>query len=376
MKKIFAAAVCLVGLSLITFAGCKGCSDNPEPEPPVEAELTYKYYAADEVLEIGYDNERISSSAPFYTVTGGNVESAVIPAEYDDGQNGKYKVLAIEDNAFYMGGLKTVDLSNAANLTFIGSFAFADTDLAGQITLPDSVELIGGSAFKATDITSVTLGKSLKKIEQNAFALCSELDVSLFIPDALTEIGESAFMQSGINGLTVSSSSLLETIGDYAFNDCAIMGDILIPETVKSIGKYAFTSTSLEKIFFLSKKAVTVGTQAFPAETGLTFISKNGLDACKKEKCWKAFESKTTLNALPVCSVTVGDTENGEVIAMPDTVNKFDKLTLILKPATGYEPNVIEINGQVVTPDKTDGQYLIEITVTEDIVVEATFKVV
>ena len=68
--------------------------------------------------------------------------------------------------------------------------------------------------------------------------------------DGITEIGDYAFCSYGMSGVKLPST--LEKIGDYAFSGCSFAnsGNVVLPDTVTSIGKGTFERTNISKIDF------------------------------------------------------------------------------------------------------------------------------
>ena len=94
----------------------------------------------------------------------------------------------------------TLDLSNC-NFTTVtsGAFECAGSDTVGNrgivgITLPDTVTLIGSSAFYDSHVTSITLPSSLTTIMEYAF--CYSKFTSVTIPDNVSTIWITSFMDS------------------------------------------------------------------------------------------------------------------------------------------------------------------------------------
>lgn len=123
---------------------------------------------------------------------------------------------AFRDNTF----IASVDFSNATHLETIGVYAFSGcTNLAGEVTLPQSLTSLGYYAFQncplltAVDATSqittvplwcfaqcnalttVTLPDTLVEIDSAAFAFCPNLTY-VNIPASVTNIDETAFYNS------------------------------------------------------------------------------------------------------------------------------------------------------------------------------------
>ena len=83
------------------------------------------------------------------------------------------------------------------------------TGAGGDVTIPDSVTSIGGSAFyDCFSLTSVTIPDSVTSIGDCAFYGCTSL-TSVTIPDSVTSISDSGF--SGCKRLTIRGKS-----GSYA----------------------------------------------------------------------------------------------------------------------------------------------------------------
>ena len=197
-----------------------------------------------------------------------------IPAQafYDSNITGNLvipnTVTTIDNEAFfgceYLNG--TLTLSNS--LTSIGNKAFiACSGLTGELTIPNSVKTIGKWAFcNCSGFTGkLTLSNSVTTIEENAFYNCSRLTGDLTIPSSVKNIGSSAFWNcSGFKGdLTIPNS--VTTIGGVAFSGCSgLTGDLTIPSSVTTIGNAAFYNCSgLTGDLLLPKSLEVIGTSAF-----------------------------------------------------------------------------------------------------------------
>lgn len=111
----------------------------------------------------------------------------------------------------------------------------------------------------------------------------------IVIPNSVTSIGEAVFL--GCNSLSkVTLSNGLTTIGAGLFNGCTSLQSIVIPNTVTSIGDYAFAYCDLNSIY-IPHSVKTVGKEAFTNNTemtvlmfgaGLTKIGDKAFDGCDK----------------------------------------------------------------------------------------------
>lgn len=96
-----------------------------------------------------------------------------------------------------------------------------------NITVPYEVDGIPVKGFKASvfagsDIESISIPKSVKKIPNGAFMDCENLKKCV-IPDSI------------------------ETIGKYAFSGCGALDNVKIPENIRSVGSYAFSECTALK---------------------------------------------------------------------------------------------------------------------------------
>lgn len=85
-------------------------------------------------------------------------------------------------------------------------------------------------------------GRSVTKIEDDAFSYCSSL-TSITIPNTVTSIGDNAFMGcSSLTSITIHNN--VTSIGYGAFSYCSSLTSIKIPNSVSSIDGNAFAYCS------------------------------------------------------------------------------------------------------------------------------------
>lgn len=123
--------------------------------------------------------------------------------------------------------------SSASDFVMEGSTLVKYRGTEKNVSVPDTVEVIGESAFEdKTHIELVVLPNSVKRIEAYAFWGCDNLD-TVVLGRGLTEVGDYAFAGcKGLEQMTIPAN--VTSIGIQAFGDCVNMKDISIPiETVK-----------------------------------------------------------------------------------------------------------------------------------------------
>ena len=153
---------------------------------------------------------------------------------------------AIHDSTFEgCTSLETVVVSDT--LESIGKKAFYGTPIT-EIALPATLTKIGTSAFEnCTKLTTVTfdpansmteLGTSLTAAD-NIFKNTTSLE-SITLPTSLEMIGGHVFENSGIASVNLGKLTELTEIGNYAFANCDNLEAVVVPTEVYHVGDYAF----------------------------------------------------------------------------------------------------------------------------------------
>ena len=201
----------------------------------------------------------------------------------------------IAGDAFYnCSGLTFITIPNS--VTAIGSWAFEGCSGLTSVTIPNSVTSIGSYAFyECSGLKSVTIPNSVTSIGSDAFDGCSSLkkvivpDIAawcnisfgnyyanplfyakhifsdenteitdLVIPNSVTSIGYSAFYNcSSLTSVTIPNS--VTSIGIAAFSGCSGLTSVTIPNSVTSIGNGAFNFCSgLTEIYSYIKEPFAI----------------------------------------------------------------------------------------------------------------------
>lgn len=133
---------------------------------------------------------------------------------------------------------------------------------------------------------------SVTKIGDYAFEGCAYL-YEISIPDCVTSIGDYAFKDC-TNITEISIPDSVTTIGNYAFYSCNLL-NLNIADGVKNIGNYAFRYCSKLTQITLPESVKSIGSYAFSNCTSLTTIS---IPASVETIGSSAFENCTNLSEI------------------------------------------------------------------------------
>jgi len=123
----------------------------------------------------------------------------------------------------------------------IGAYAFYGAKNLKHITLSVNLESVGDHAFSGSGLLQVILPDDLTYIGSFAFADAASLGiVSLSEASKLQEIGEGAFRNCTALTKIGTLCDSLTTIGRYAFAGLTSLTEIFIPASVVNMGAYAF----------------------------------------------------------------------------------------------------------------------------------------
>ncbi len=222
-----------------------------------------------------------------------NVQLPFSSDEEGNSMNWLYNSYANIEKVTILGGWKIPDnaYSNCKNLkeiilpdtiTEIGSYAFKGCANLTQITLPESLENIGGYAFQnCTGLTEFTVPKNVVKIGSSMLNGCSAL-TKVTLPFAGLNLqnaeDEETNNDSTIKNIFYSLPETLKTIEitggskipATAFEEMSTIENIILPNTITSIGESAFKGCSAVTSFTIPKTVTSISNTAFYGCSGLT----------------------------------------------------------------------------------------------------------
>ncbi len=270
------------------------------------------------------------------------------------------------------------------NVTVIDDSAFYGCSSLENITLPESLRIIGTSAFKNTALKEITIPYGVSTIRSGAFSFCTQLekidcpnnalyktydgilykedgtksivcypaakkDAEFTIDETVEDIMPLAF--SGCQNLKkvdfqafmyilpreafAECESLVEiniesiiVIDDSAFRSCCNLETVGFGEDLISIGSSAFSETKLKQVT-ISDSVQTVGSEAFRNCSDLELVVFS--EHCSAEVSICAFVESFNMNAISLEGVNV-NLSNGSL----DIGDSSHKVVLTVAVPKGY----------------------------------------
>ncbi len=201
--------------------------------------------------------------------------------------NGRVQTVYIEDGiteisgtAFGVSGLQSISFSDS--VTSIEKGAFHGCKQLQSIVIPDSVKSIGESAFAGClDLQSITIGSGVTSIAFEAFCTCPNLR-SIVIADGnpiyhsqnncLIETAKKTLVL-GCQNSVIPNDGSVTAIYSKAFENCSNLTDIVIPDTIRSIGENAFTSCTGLSHITIPESIIAIAPETFSGCTNLQSIT-------------------------------------------------------------------------------------------------------
>ena len=194
-------------------------------------------------------------------------------------------------NHLYVNDVEVTNLVIPEGVTSIGNYAFQACYRLTSVTIPNSVTSIGNSAFYlvanivyngaatgspwgARSVNGYVEGNLVYSdaAKTNLLACFSAANGDIVIPNTVKSIGERAFY--GCYSLTsVTIPNSVTSIGDYAFYGCSGLTSITIPNSVTSIGEGAFYDCYSLTSVTIGNSVTSIGEGAFLGCSGLTSIT-------------------------------------------------------------------------------------------------------
>lgn len=208
------------------------------------------YYTLSDVTDSTYtmvyystiETERYDRKINEYILKPDGSSELIVGSETGETYKGYLK---IRDNVLVSCYKKAKEITIPNEITEIAEYAFKDCYHLTNVTLPDSITVIGEGAFARTGLTSIIIPDSVVEIPDYAFEECEQL-TQITLPKSISIIGDSAFRNTGLTSLIIPDSVI--EISDYAFEDCEHLTQITLPKSINKIGNSVFENTGLTSV--------------------------------------------------------------------------------------------------------------------------------
>ncbi|MGN0442472.1 MAG: leucine-rich repeat protein [Acutalibacteraceae bacterium] len=301
-----------------------------------------EYVSGEETSDFGYSE--LDDGTLYINEYNGSGEEVVIPSEIDGKRVTKIGTALFLNNK----EIKSAVISDG--IPEIGGEAFGNCTNLADVSIPDSVAVIGFNAFEGTawydaqpdgivyagkvaygykgempENTSVEFKDGTKGIGDVSFNGLPNL-TSVKIPDSVINIGGYAFTGCG-NLKSIIGANGIKTIGTFAFDNCTALENINLPKGLTSIGDNAFSKCESLKSITIPEGVTKIGKSVFYACTGIEKLTLpetlTEIDAWAFSGCTSLESVKISGNVRVVAYQAFYDCQNLTSVILPDGLEEI-----------------------------------------------------
>ena len=216
-------------------------------------------------------------------------DGEIIYSKTEEGVTLQYKILSVADGTCQLGDenyryspkaiinynanakkISIPEYVDGFKVVSVSEYAFDWAEWTSIIHLPNTIQEIGGNAFRfCTDLKEINIPEGVKVIKDSTFDNCKNLK-SIILPNSVTSIEKGAFHNcTSLSSIVLPNN--LETIGDWAFSTCAL--EIIdLPQNIRSLGSIVFNNCSSIKTVFLRNNILSVSSSTFEDCSNITAV--------------------------------------------------------------------------------------------------------
>ena len=210
----------------------------------------------------------------------------------------------------YLNGSEIKDLVIPEGIETVGNFTFYGLGLT-SVVCPDSITSIGELAFANNyDLTSVKLSKNLELLCDGVFANCNSLE-NITLPESLTILGGYT-MTGGVitnGGFGMVGSPHPSSVGVFA--NCSSLKSITIPANVKEIAGNVFNNSGLESVYLCPTTPPTLTNITIPAHVKIYVPEELFITYMQ---AWSKYETQIYVMGEPSENVIYYTSSDGQIV--------------------------------------------------------------
>ncbi|EAX89100.1 surface antigen BspA-like [Trichomonas vaginalis G3] len=126
------------------------------------------------------------------------------------------------------------------------------------------------SFYSCQSLSSIKLPSTIVSIESECFAYCNQLSIVSF-PQTLQTISNNAFINCNIVSADLSKCTKINILNDYVFHSNIDLSDFKFPPNINTIGVHSLSKTSISRIN-LPSRVQTINNYAFEECSNLDTI--------------------------------------------------------------------------------------------------------
>ncbi|MBR4544581.1 MAG: leucine-rich repeat protein [Oscillibacter sp.] len=157
-------------------------------------------------------------------------------------------------------------------VTRVGNYAFCDCKTITAVTIPQTLKVIGDSAFANCEyLSDIAWTEGLQEIGNYAFTGCIAIK-NLSLPKTVSKLGQASFSKcTRLTDFQAGETKFTETKA-YLFKDCTNLKTVVFPETLKTIGQETFSGCSALTDYTIPPNVTKIASQAFKGCNWVTSI--------------------------------------------------------------------------------------------------------
>lgn len=290
------------------------------------------------------------NAAELIQIPEGKYSGDIVIPEFVEYDGLKCSVIAIGDQAFD-GCSDLTSVTIPKSVTNIGIYAFRSCESLKSVHISDlaawcNIDFGNNPLVYAhhlflndVEIKELNIPNSANAIKASAFSGCSGL-TSVNIPVSVMSIGEYAFKDcSGLTSINIPNN--LTTINKYVFSGCSSLTSIIIPNTVTQISDYAFQGCSGLTSLSIPSSVTSLGMSTFSGCSSLkSIIIPNSLTTIP-HSCFWGCSSLSSINipnsVTDIKTYAFRKCENMTTVTIPKSVKYLHE------EAFGYCPELTDV---------------------------------